>query len=146
MSKILDQVHEKSVEKKYSGKRTAIKCTYTHACTDCTSMFYVKGAKRWCYEERFDIDRVEGQMRYKKSGVTHIVATGVIEHSTLANGYRPFEGNLSRVSYEVNHHLNALEHTCISLGIDFDLFFKKFSLAVKREEKRISENTEKRLY
>ena len=55
-------------------------CNKDKDCLNCSSPFWVKSAQRYCYDHILGLPRDQKQMRYKDSGRTHIVATGIIGH------------------------------------------------------------------
>lgn len=128
MRTLIETLHEKSVTKQKSGNNQKKLCLFNdgRSCDGCNSMRFVSSAKRWCYDEKFDLSRVEEQMRYKKDGVTHIVATGVIENVNPSyDSKESYEGNLKPVVYDSNFtYLNIIEKACSIHSISFDKFMK----------------------
>lgn len=103
-------------------------------CVSCSvnSMFFVKTANRYCYDDKYDITPVKKQMRYKKDGKTNIIATGVIGHATsisqnndIQDETYTWEKNLVKVvPVRQDERMYILKQACIYLGYNYDELIK----------------------
>ena len=134
MSETLERIFFSSVQKAPSTKKSKDICPYKkETCTGCNSMQMINSASRWCYESRFDLNRVEDQIRYKQGGRTHVVATGIID-----NNETNIEENFRPIKYESNlNYLNMLEKACEINSIGFESLMQTLKRLSKRDGVKI---------
>ncbi len=115
-------------QKKTRGKNWKSYCN--SICTKCNTIFFVKTANRYCYEDKYNLPQVPKKIIYKKNGVSNIVATGVIDHETYGDindsgGGATWEEGFQEVIHDKNDdYMYIMKRTCKDLGIDSVSFIK----------------------
>lgn len=107
-------------------------------CANCNSLFYVKTAQRFCYEDKYDLTQVKKQIIYKRDNKVNVIATGVIEHKmqlgsamfddseSILDPFAQYEKNLKKaIPTRVDYRTYALEETCKSFNISPKKFMRK---------------------
>lgn len=117
-------------------------------CTTCNTYFFVKSAKRYCYEDKYDLPQVPDQIRYKKNNKVNIVATGVIDHMTYSSGDSysadTWESNFNSIRSEnKDNNIYVLKEACKEMGINYTTFKRKLS---KIHKEVIKEDEEQKEY
>ena len=111
-------------------------------CTGCNSLFFVKTANRYCYDDKYNLPQIPNKVVYKKNKISHTIATGVIGHSTHktmrsddASGMEPWEKNFKPLKHEnTDTYIHIVKETCKELKVNYDKFirvFKKISKEMK---------------
>jgi hypothetical protein len=128
-----------SYEKKTRNKRWKSYCNDN--CTNCNSIFFVKSAQRYCYEDKFDLPTVPQKMLYKENNKVHIVATGVIEHINYSKNSNSehenfnWEKNLKKIrAYNKDRYQYIIKELCKN----FDIEHKKFMRVLKKIVKELA--------
>ena len=145
MSVVVERILSRS-EKRVTETRVPTLCPIgKQSCTNCTSMHFITKKNRYCYDGVFGLKRQEPQMRYKTSGITHIVATGVIENVNENSNpdihhASAYESNFTKISMSGADmtYINLIERVCDSLRVDFDKFMRVLSREAKKEGVQIS--------
>ena len=127
--------------KKKSGKRWKSYCN--SICTTCNTIFFVKTANRYCYENKYNLEQVQRRIAYKVDGVKHTIATGVIEgkkhqcDTATQNGDSKKEWFVYEMNYKkaipdgVETYTYVLQETCKDFKIKYEAFIQKFNKIAK---------------
>jgi len=116
-------------------------CIQTICPTNCQSIHIISSANRYCYDENYNLPQVQSQIRYKRDGVTHIVATGIIDHATHSGADNrddtekyEWEDNFESVSEILKreyHYTTAIKNTCIKLNIKYKVFIETLKTEIE---------------
>ena len=120
-------------EKKSRGKNWKSYCS--SICTSCNTIFFVRSANRYCYEDKFDLQQVPKKTIYKKDGKSHVLATGIIDHEKpTSNDGSLNESDLNGHTWENNfmetkpHNEDRYSHliseTCKEMKVSYKRFLK----------------------
>ena len=124
--------------KKVRGRNFKSYCN--SICTNCNSLFFVKSANRYCYEDKFKLQQVPSKMLYKKNNKVNTVATGVIGHATYKGngetGKEVWEENInSIITYNNDNTIYILKEACKEFDINYSKFVRKLKAIYKEVNK-----------
>lgn len=101
-------------------------------CMTCSanSIFFVKTASRYCYDDKFELPQVPKRVIYKLNGKNHVLATGIIDHETYSHDSDVGGDNGDKCTWEKNlmptkpenydTATYAMKEACKELKVSFD--------------------------
>ncbi len=101
-------------------------------CFTCSanSIFFVKTASRYCYDDKFELPQVPRKVIYKLNGKNHVLATGIIDHETYSHNSDVGGDGGDKCTWEMNlleskpenydHATYAMQEACKELEVNYD--------------------------